>query len=326
MTAKKKKIIFPKSHLFIPSLIPDEFWIGYFGRILMANSIKDIPTIQKANPYFNGLFGNADYENIKASMSYKLALMSQTPYEEFIQHHTLIPLLITRNSYHYSPTKKPVVFNEYARKIMKKGAFFCKKCTEEDIDKYGISSWKRSHQLIGVDWCLKHHCGLFIVYKEYAMNQPPCRYLKSHKNLIYEINDESGQNRFIKKFINIIQYLSVTGHNFDYSDISSLINYQFNELIYNSLRPSDTLLSDFLIEKLPKAWVERNFPELKKNAAGEFNKDFDKIIKDDPKLINVLLIASVIFQNLCSLPYKLTRNIPSLKKAIDYIEPTPVIW
>jgi hypothetical protein len=45
-------------------------------------------------------------------------------------------------------------------------ANYCPKCIEEDCDFHGLSYWRRSHQLPGVNHCLKHSVSLYMVDPE----------------------------------------------------------------------------------------------------------------------------------------------------------------
>ena len=38
---------------------------------------------------------------------------------------------------------------------------FCPQCAESDIEKYGITYWRVTHQLVGVNVCNEHHCQLY---------------------------------------------------------------------------------------------------------------------------------------------------------------------
>jgi hypothetical protein len=49
----------------------------------------------------------------------------------------------------------------------------CQSCVHEDIDFWGYSYWRRSHQIPGVLWCMKHGCSLMEVQDRRAKDHFP---------------------------------------------------------------------------------------------------------------------------------------------------------
>lgn len=258
-----EKITSISTPLQIPILMPDEIWSGYFGRLLLVNDIKDKNT---ANYLLTDIARRTDPNLIDAPLLMKVAHISNTNLERFVQHHTLIPLLrrvMDRESFKTSIDAD--VIQAIANWSMKKVACFCIECVKEDIDYLGFSFWRRSHQLTGFDWCLKHNCALCSVDKKNAMHSPPCIYLESEIYKLCVIPVNVKENIYVKKFNELILDFADYSCTFDQGAVAHVFSEkakEFNLRTYKLGRRK--LISDLLIEVLPPSWIRQHFPHLNK--------------------------------------------------------------
>lgn len=80
-------------------------------------------------------------------------------HQEFIVNHTLAPYhraVTTGIAFvdHGDPSYRNQRYPFF--RMLKLGACFCPKCAQDDVRARGFSYWRRSHQLLGIDWCYKH--------------------------------------------------------------------------------------------------------------------------------------------------------------------------
>lgn len=309
-----KKITSFSTPLQIPILMPDEIWTGYFGRLLLVNDIKNK---KAANYFLTDIARQTDPNLVDAPLLMKIALISNTTLEKFVQHHTLIPLLrpiIGRKT--FKTSVEPYDIRALGNRSMKKVACFCKDCVTEDIDYLGFSFWRRSHQLIGLDWCFKHNYALCLVDMKNAMHSPPCVYLKNANYKQCVIPAHVKENPYVKKFNELILDIADSSYKFDYRGVAQIFSekaIEFNLRICKVGRRN--LISDLLIEVLPFSWMRQHFPHLNKSIKGQFINEFDGALlaQDCTKIINILLIASVLLQNADNVLYILKNHIYKAK-------------
>jgi hypothetical protein len=64
-------------------------------------------------------------------------------------------------------------------RIPKSPLRLCRACVAEDLDFHGVSYWRRTHQLVGVSWCLKHGTPLSVAKEGRAFLGSPRAAAKS---------------------------------------------------------------------------------------------------------------------------------------------------
>ena len=173
----------------------DELIWSYMNRLSQYNGISNtnsfiialqnnISNINFNNIYQNhynyeglGLFGPL-FQNINADMQehiiqecslYPYQRMFMTPMDQAKTVYLLFNNIINSKQ-----------INKYnvSQKIIYKTAY-CEKCREEDLNKYGYTYLRRSHQLPGVSICYKHHTQLF-----YVDNNTPVTVFKIYKKML----------------------------------------------------------------------------------------------------------------------------------------------
>lgn len=141
--------------LFVPSLIPNEYLVGYFGRIAILNHFENITKLHM-------FLARKTHKNIARETPILMCLSRLLEIDPIYlwENHTAYEIKLknknTRNtrkllrSSHYSTRNKTI-----GHKNMP--AFFCKNCVEDDLEKNGYSFWRRDHQTIESDYCQIHH-------------------------------------------------------------------------------------------------------------------------------------------------------------------------
>jgi len=282
----------PDIGLHIPEIMPDEFHLGYFGRFATLSGFENEKV---ADAFLREGFSDSIMQSAYNFLPLKLAKLLNIPPDDFIKNHTLVPLL--RAAEH---TKKknhhPDVISSLGNKLAKRHASFCEKCVHEDIDYWGVSYWRRSHQLTGVGICLKHHENLCMVSTRNAIYEQPASHLSNQNFLLNDTGVKGAENPYVMKFMELINDFMDMDSNVNGSALSKLLANKAKQLglrIY--VEGSRKLLSDLLIEKYPSGWLELHFPSLLFKKQGEFCHEYDgALISSFRQSITKLLLATPV--------------------------------
>lgn len=281
-----------KTPIIVPNLMPDEFYPGYFKRLIGINGISDTKS-------GNELLSNAInplHPHLSNSHSiFKVAsLLNITP-ENLIRRHTLIPIVrrINATPIHYDSDRTLII--KLLNRLAKQSLCFCMQCIEEDINYWGYSYWRRSHQLPGTDWCSKHNSPLCMIKEITSFYQQPSEYLESDKYEISAAGNEGRENLYVQKFNELIQDYCDGQYLLKQKPLSQLLSQQAIKLDIRH-RPSSKgkkSLLDIMLLSLPRAWLNNHFPNLEKTFARQFGEIF--LSQDNPSILNVFLTAVTLF-------------------------------
>lgn len=302
--------------LLIPEIMPDEFFLGYQCRLAIINgnlSLKET----------NSLIGRWIRETNQAvklnayPVAFSLATLLEISLEEFVHRHTLVALSSSIKTSRI--TKLKTIDENAALKSLqavssirlRSSACFCKECVKEDMDYLGFSFWRRSHQLVGVDWCAKHNISLYEVHSEDAYRWTPSVYLNTNNyNSLESYNHR--EHAVISRFSQLMNDVLDLKQTLDFKITSQVIlNQSKKHNVRGSYAGSKKTLSDLMIEKLPAIWLQKHFPNLKKEKQGTFVYGFDDIQRPNgvaKSCINTLLAAAVVFESADEAILRLTTH------------------
>ncbi|KAF0813930.1 hypothetical protein IGB42_01609 [Andreprevotia sp. IGB-42] len=160
----------------IPALFPDEYILGWRGRIQFFNHFPSmVVTGKRLRSWYQHHGDGQKSLGSRTAQAFLLAKASGLPETVFFQRHTLIPFL--RPFDPVVPVQDGSALHDYlityAFRVGKKGAWYCESCINQDLEKYGMSYWHREHQLQGVDWCYLHGSALMGLESLDAFNHEP---------------------------------------------------------------------------------------------------------------------------------------------------------
>lgn len=309
-------IIKPPRSLILPTILPDEFMLGYLGRVVKVNDFNSILNIKKI---LRNWFREAKPKMTMPPFVELLAYAMGCETSSIVKQHTFTSVLRTTRpdtikfpaELGSSNTDESGIIKNLSLINPKSLACFCEACVIEDMKYQGFSIWRRSHQFPGIDWCLKHLEALKEVPDRSAFNIQPGiyfsngDYFKQSESL--GINDQS-----ILRFAQLIEdalELDVPVNNWVAQDVlknkASSLGIKFSEA------GESRQLTDLMNEKLPEPWVIKFFPKLKKKSSGKFLAGFDEVLKSSRKgksYINTLLAAAVLFDDADEAMYQLTTQ------------------
>lgn len=289
---KNKQINKKNCHFHIPTLIPDELWSGYLGRFGIFNGVSSrIDSERMLHDYFQ----KSPTETSLISM---LAQLYEFDIEYFVNNHTLIPITkyveVRRSADNEIDDRSLRILGG---KTLKHWGCFCEECAKEDIKYLGFSFWRRSHQMPGVDWCLKHQTPLCETLIKDNFYQQPAYHLTN--NNFKKADISSIQNPSVLKYVQLIQNIFDLPKPIRHLDVAlerklKTLKSQTPKNC-NSGRLSEIVLRDFPID-----WLKKHFISLNNLFYGEYHHSLDEIDyyhhKNQPYPY-LLLVAAAIYKD-----------------------------
>lgn len=239
--------------------MPDEFVLGYWGRIHALNLYSS------PNQTLEALIENFALPPTRIQRVEALALAAQTSTQRFVQKHTLIPALAAISQHFegapHGAASSPATIKKSWRRLQQPGAYFCPECSAAQKSQWGFSYWMRRHQLLGVDWCL-HHGTPLIASDEHAFvretphfheSQPPSQRIEQGQSY-WPILERYSQ--IMTAYLNTTRRIGV----YDASKPLRPIAAARNINIRGECAPQ--YLSDVAMAQLPGWWLEKLFPSI----------------------------------------------------------------
>ena len=175
--------------MFIAKPMPDEFCRGHIGRLRRLNFFNSsVDYLKSISLLYRETHGTARPLEAVASLN-------NIPIQGYLLLHTLLPitnLIIKEDGLDPEMTWSNYIVSAHGLSKNHRGGYFCDQCIREDIDFWGYSYWRRSHQILGVHCCEKH-------------NLHPLRYASSIATFDYSPHFWSGDKK-IKASIYANQY------------------------------------------------------------------------------------------------------------------------
>lgn len=249
----------------IPKLYPDEYIIGWRGRIRFFNHLPtSIQTISELREFYDRNHSDISLKKRRTSKIFILSKFSGMPLKDFLQQHTLFPFSHPFDNIS-EKEKSEETFQEYlsnsTKRICKQGAWYCASCISQDQQEHGISYWRRSHQLLGVDWCFKHRSKLRRTAEAAFEFEPKLATL--HNEVFIppgpEFLDEAES--VIQRYAAISEVLLTRPNMLKLETTASLIEFRFLAQQYIENEITGRNIYDKFKEEIPDFWIDR-FTEL----------------------------------------------------------------
>lgn len=249
----------------LPTVMPDEFVIGYWGRVHALN-LRGTPnqTAEALIDYF--ALPPSRIQRVEA-----LALAAKTDIQNFVQEHTLIPahgaITFEFGGTHHGNPKFDALIKQSWKLGQKPGAYFCPQCAANQRARWGYSYWQRNHQLRGVNWCSEHGEPLMRCPESAFINGTP------NVNLATEVTPRTEPE---KPYWPVLERYSEIMHAFlkrtaraDMRDVAkALRRVAAGKSINTGKHPEYQLLSDIAVGQLPGWWLEELFPSIHAKQPG----------------------------------------------------------
>lgn len=136
-----------------PELLPEEMLAGYVGRVSRMNGISQ----QRLWRHLHEHETLTSKPGHLRTWVHALATAYPLDADTLASSHTLIPLLmVLRPTGSSINIANPKALHHCETALPDGGPRLCPACVEEDLGFWGLSYWRRNHQIRGIDCCPKH--------------------------------------------------------------------------------------------------------------------------------------------------------------------------
>lgn len=308
--------------LITSQIHPDEISHGYRGRLRIPNlylSTKSFMAALREELLPPGTSTD------KCPDAATLALAAGMDLQQFVRSNTLIPLFRMappkdEGVFHGDPSR-PDIIKYFGIKMWDcVNPRLCLDCVKEDLDFWGYTYWRRSHQLPGVCFCSKHRTQLAICsLGNMAFDEMPSINMDTY----FEFTDQEfkviSENPAIKRYADILlaflDYKQPISSFHAIHRISEQIKKQSIRTAKATKRPTFT---DRILEQCPMPWVRALYPSIDKRLAGESFYPIDCLPSTPVANHTYALALAVMFDSsdeAVSYWYSKSDNFPESRKS-----------
>lgn len=270
--------------LHIPEIMPDEFILGYLGRIGAVNGIKSESALRTAlREWYKHQIGSISDGTLVEHLSYA----SGITLHHFACHHTLIPVFRAVASHLHEHEHGDIsdfgLLSAHAPRLMRKDLQICTECIKEDIDYLGFTFWRRSHQLPGIDWCQKHATALHSVERKTDFFKQPSNAIGDSEKCTVN-QDEIESNSILRRYVELLQIVLDFPRPISPSAITPFLAEKARQIDLRTIPTGNKpVLSDLAVKRLPGRWIMKHFPTLMHKAPHQFLYEYDGVCKPGGK-------------------------------------------
>ncbi len=273
----------------VPVILSDELLDGYFGRFGLLNGHTNFINSKRS---VKRVFNNHYNKNFNFSLALQIAQIIGLESEKLVTGHTLVPIMRSIN-HKNTPIHDVKLLKAMGKSLAKPNLCFCESCIFDDLNTVGYSYWRRSHQIHGIDFCLKHEVPLMMAVNEDAAYQSPHKILKSGESLKSTITLSEHKHPVIQKYVQLITY---------YLENTPTVNYKvlIKGLFYRALTDglikgdrSKEYISDYIFLNTPHNWLFKHFPVFKNKTLYNPIQVIDSTKRTiPPNLFNLIIMIS----------------------------------
>lgn len=273
-----------------PIPMQDEFALGILGRFARMNAI---PSLDLAVRSIRHQTNERD-----SQLLWLLAEVCGKSKCEFSSKHSVLPVLspiskFTGNSVESwgdLPLKKNRVMNCLQGHIR-----WCQECHQNDIDKHHFSYWRRSHQIVGIDWCSHHLTPLIKINQKFAINNPGHPATINTALTTLTTTKQEIENATLMRMQEIMFGWLQRSYPIG---LQAWANVTRVKCRVAGLRIGEIgkrpVVSDLIREHFPSSWLSRHMPEVASKSPNAFVRKIDGACIDKHVAYPALAYASIL--------------------------------
>lgn len=212
----------------------------------------------------------------------QMAAACEMPSIDYARQHSLLGVLraVARTS-DLGPHGAPEG-EAFSRRMgmvnQKKAAYLCLHCVEGDLTHWKFSWFRRTHHLLGVDWCPSHKTPLLKVLSKNPWSKLPQHWVQDGAIEPEPVGDGRSEiTSFEERITDIACTLLRNVGPIRIDNVRKVLVARANDFklrtCANGARP---LVSDMVWKIAPSVWLDRHWPEMKEKSAGSFVNVIDK--------------------------------------------------
>ncbi len=252
--------------LIRPVLLPDEHALGYEGRL---NRLNGIGNPRRTWGIMQAWAASVGLQEASRSRVELLANVAGVEVGTFLREHTTFPYrcaFITELDQLpcvHGARPKPHILRINALALLRNEAYLCEACVAADIAKYGVSYWRRAHQLPGVFWCDQHGCALRLADRKRSMADSPQALLGESRPVDRDWVEQLRGSTAIARFLELGHYVNQRASPFDERDATRLVCRltRSRGLDTSKREGSSPRLAALLCDFLDAGWLAATIPD-----------------------------------------------------------------
>lgn len=264
-----------------PVPYPEEIDIGYLGRVMRRNGAASKKEIEKLMSQWAGV---ADKSRREVSCLELLSKVAGCELIVFVRQHSTLPLRRGITSYYpelpHGGEERRSMLGTSGMRQPRPGAYFCKKCVQEDQEFHGEAYWRREHQIAGLLYCPKHSIPLNYLEDDSAFLSSPANYWHSCQSIDEVWANETSKNEAIKRYVDISTSLLDSHSPFDVRRVVDILKPRAAEHGFQTHGGAvkSPLLSDEIIQVFGRKWLSIVLPPLADKITGKILSQMDGVL------------------------------------------------
>ncbi len=259
------------------SPMPGEIAEGHLSRIRIVNGISS------RNRLIERL--RAQSSEPSAPVLHMLAEFSEMDSKTYAINHSMMPALRVASRDEAPAMHGALEGASFSRRLgmlaPRSGSRVCRRCTAQNLVEHGFSWYRREHQLLGVDLCVFHGCGLHAFDGDDAYSEPPeIREARGEfQPLQLDAEELNGSDSFVARFVSVsCSYLnrnaplSARALHVELASRARAAGFRTSD---SGNRP---LLSDAILNRAPEFWLQANFPKLASKPPSKKHYPIDALL------------------------------------------------
>lgn len=241
--------------------MPNELCLAHEGRLVWINGCV---SPKEATILICSTLAERGFDPVGLPRLHRLALVSDMSPCDYARQHSMLPAIRVAAKPGEDKQHGAADALGYARTLgmltQRRGAHCCIKCIEEDLQRHRRSWFRRTHHLIGVDWCPVHDCVLSRVDAPEPFSRVPHRWLAEDKLIpVDACQNQLPADGFLRRYVEIATALLERDRPAHAETVNVRLAQRAKTL---GLRISKTgqrpLISDRLIELAPAQWLRQH--------------------------------------------------------------------
>lgn len=277
--------------------MPDELGQGYAGRVAYLLGYSSINALRQAK------IGQVPKESQNkffiATGVYLSRIAGMDPIE-YIASHTLIhyrfllPKLKNRRDTFIDYTR--FLLGEYDGPLDDKVAC-CPQCISSDMEEFGFSWWRRTHQLPALEVCPIHKTPLYMVSDRNSLARPPLP--PQERSEGGSVAAQPTASPIIERFRNFSMWLlnleaPINPGHLNFAISESMRSYGISKNFKR--KPLTCSPSLFVRSQFPKEWLATNYPKLISDDYTGKDLNFDCILSNQGANATILaMLLAALF-------------------------------
>lgn len=259
--------------------MPEELASGHEGRMALFMGARDH---REFDQWLKQKLSRNAPKQIGASRVAQLAAACEMPTTDYARQHSLLGVLRAVARTHNLGTHGAPEGEAFTRRMgmvnQKNAAYLCPNCVEENLNHWKFSWFRRTHHLLGVDWCPSHKTPLLRVLAKDPWSKLPQDWVQSGNVEPEPVCDGRLElTPFEERISDISCTLLRNSGPIEIDNVRDVLVARANDF---KLRTCATgtrpLVSDMVWKLAPRSWLERHWPEMKRKSDGMFVNAIDK--------------------------------------------------